>query len=243
VRKGPTDKKGFTAAPDSAREGGFTLLEMVIAITLVATIVVVIMGAMRLGYRSIASGEKKMETLERFRSSLTIIDAQIQSAVPLTQEQDGAKHFYFKGARTALSLVTNYSIWGGRRGHVLVDYRVDYDEKGKLVLFASEGTVGTLQKRTTVLLKGFDQIFFEYWYIDPTEETGRWVDQWTEEAKTPARVRLWMVSGGRQLSVIIPMPAEGTISRLDFGTAIHLASAPCRPESPGVIWGRQGRAA
>ena len=75
------------------RVAGFTLLELIISITLVAIIVLIISVAANLGYRSFNSGEKKMNAVERLRSSLTIIDAQIQSGVPLTLEDGGVKQY------------------------------------------------------------------------------------------------------------------------------------------------------
>jgi general secretion pathway protein J len=202
--------------PGSSNKG-FTLLEMIIAITLVATIMLVVAGAMRLGYRSVASGEKKIENLERFRASFAIIDAQVQSAAPLTYDSQGTKRTYFEGGRDFLRITTNYSIWGGRRGHVIAEYRVQMDESGKAALFASESMVGTANKQTTVLFKGFDQIYFEYFSQETGEETGRWVDQWAEEARTPLKVRVSLTSGQRGISLVIPMRAEGSLTqaRLD----------------------------
>ena len=65
---------------------GFTLLELIISITLLGIIVLVTVGAMRLGSRSVDSGEKRIASLERIKSSLNIIESQIQSEVPLTYD-------------------------------------------------------------------------------------------------------------------------------------------------------------
>ncbi len=46
---------------------------------------------MRLGYRSLDKGEKKAEALERFRVSLNLMDAQIQSGIPLKQQGTGRR--------------------------------------------------------------------------------------------------------------------------------------------------------
>jgi general secretion pathway protein J len=203
----------MTRISGKRRNKGFTLLEMVIAITLVAMIIVVAMGAMRLGYRSVASGEKKIENLERFRASFAIIDAQVQSAAPLTYDSMGAKRPYFEGGRDFLRMTTNYSIWGGRKGHVIAEYRVQTGEDGKVILFASESMVGTAYKQVTTLFRGLDRIYFEYFSQETAEEAGQWVDQWTDETKTPHKVRVSLVSGQRWISLIIPMRAEGSLTQ------------------------------
>ena len=155
------------------RTAGFTLLELIISISLMAIIVVIIAGAANLGYRSFNSGEKKLNAVERLRASLTIIDAQIQSGVPLTLDDGGVKQYYFMGERDTLKFSTNYSIWGGQRGYVIVNYRVEADDRGKRTLFASEYKVGMESQKETKLLDGFDEISFDYFNQDATRRRGR----------------------------------------------------------------------
>ena len=215
-------------------EKGFTLLELVIAITLVATIILIVTGAVRLGYRSVNSGERKMENLERFRASLMILNAQIQSGVPLNFDDNGSKRLYFEGSRDYMRIATNYSIWGGRTGFVVASYKIQVEENGTATMYVTESLVGTTGVRQTRLLKDLDQIYFEYFYRDSTEEVGEWVDQWTDDTKTPERVRIWLVSGSRQMALIIPMRAQAseTQAMLDPGmrdwTILRFAAADMR---------------
>jgi general secretion pathway protein J len=197
------------------RVAGFTLLELIISITLVAIIVLIISVAANLGYRSFNSGEKKMNAVERLRSSLTIIDAQIQSGVPLTLEEGGVKQYYFAGEQDSLKFSTNYSIWGGQRGYVIVNYRVDTDDRGKRTLFASEYKVGMENQKETKLLEGFDEITFDYYKQDATEEEGEWITQWVDEEMMPIRIKINLVRGGNSLSYIMPVRVGGAIGESD----------------------------
>jgi len=199
-----TQKKLSTTA-------GFTLLELIISIALFSIIVLIIAGAANLGYRSFNSGEKKLNAVERLRSSLTIIDAQVQSGVPLTLEDGGVKQYYFTGEQDALKFSTNYSIWGGQRGYVIVNYRVDADDRGKRTLSASEYKVGMENQKETKLLEGFDEITFDYFKQDATEEAGEWISQWVEEEMMPTRIRINLVKGGKSLSYIMPVRVGGPI--------------------------------
>jgi prepilin-type N-terminal cleavage/methylation domain-containing protein len=198
-----------------AKIAGFTLLELIISIALFAIIVLIIAGAVNLGYRSFSSGEKKMNAVERLRSSLTIIDAQIQSGVPLTLEDDGVKQYYFMGEQDSLKFSTNYSIWGGQRGYVIVNYRVEADDRGKRTLFASEFKVGMESEKETKLLEGFDEITFDYFRQDATEEEGEWINQWVDEEMMPTRIRINLVRGSTSLSYIIPVRVGGEIGEVD----------------------------
>ncbi len=190
---------------------GFTLMELIISISLVAIIVLIVAGAANLGYRSFNSGEKKLNAVERLRASLIIIDAQIQSGVPLTLEDGGVKQYYFVGEQDLLKFSTNHSIWGGQRGYVIVNYRVETDDKGKRTLFASEFKVGMEIQKETKLLEGFNEITFDYYRQDATEEEGEWITQWVDEEMMPTKIRLNLVQDSNSLSYIIPVRVGGAI--------------------------------
>jgi general secretion pathway protein J len=190
---------------------GFTLMELIISISLVAIIVLIVAGAANLGYRSFNSGEKKLNAVERLRASLIIIDAQIQSGVPLTLEDGGVKQYYFVGEQDLLKFSTNHSIWGGQRGYVIVNYRVETDDKGKRTLFASEFKVGMEIQKETKLLEGFNEITFDYYRQDATEEEGEWITQWVDEEMMPTKIRLNLVQDSNYLSYIIPVRVGGAI--------------------------------
>jgi general secretion pathway protein J len=193
------------------RNAGFTLLELIISITLVAIIVLIVAGAASLGYRSFSTGERKLNAIERLRASLIIIDAQIQSGVPLTLEDGGVKQYYFVGEQDSLKFSTNHSIWGGQRGYVIVNYRVEADNQGKRTLFASENKVGMENQKETKLLEGFNEITFDYFKQDTTEEEGEWVTQWVDEEMMPTKIRLNLVRGSTSLAYIMPVRVGGAI--------------------------------
>jgi general secretion pathway protein J len=184
---------------------GFTLLELLISIVMLGIIIVILVGALRLGFRSVESGEKKIESLERMRVSLSIIDSQIQSQIPLTYQEEETTKYYFTGEKDSLQFSTNYSIWGGQKGYVIVAYSVSPEEEGKAVLYASEHIVGVEETKETKLLDAFDDIYFEYFYKGPTDEVGNWVEQWTDTSKIPGKIKVHLMSGKKDLSLIIPV--------------------------------------
>lgn len=191
-------------------EQGFTLLELLISFAIIALIVLIIAGAMRLAYHSVESGEKRTEFLERLRGSFSIITAQIQSQAPLTYLDDAEKKFYFAGEREMMKFATNYSIWGREKGYALVTYRVELDSNSKKSITAAEQTIGVENLQETKLLIGFDEIYFEYYYKDPTEEKGSWTDHWTEKTSVPDKVLLHLVSDKKDFSMIVPMRTAAT---------------------------------
>jgi general secretion pathway protein J len=188
---------------------GFTLLELIISITLIGIIVMILTGAMRLSYRSVASADRKIESLERIRSSFTIVDSQIQSYIPLKYIDEASNtRYYFTGQREYIQFSTNYSIWGGQKGYVIATYKVSVDNAGKEFLSAYENVIGTSLNRETRLFTGFDRIYFEYFYKEPAEEEGQWTDRLPDdilEQVVPEKVRISLVDGYKTLSLIIPV--------------------------------------
>jgi hypothetical protein len=196
-----------------AFDRGFTLLELLISFTLLTVIVVIAMGAMRLGSRSVAAGEKKMDDQERFRTVLFIIDAQIQSQLPLTYGEAGNRKYYFRGDVKTLGFSTSYSIWGGRRGYVIVDYRVEADGSGREVLSASEQIPGIDGRWNTFLLEA-NGISFDYFYKDPTEEQGEWLKLLPEGNIIPEKIRLHLTRGEEKIALIFPVRVQHGIAPL-----------------------------
>lgn len=198
-----------TADGRAAAKKGFTLLELMVSVALLAVIITVISGAVRLSCRSVDLGERKIESLQRQRMSLAIIDAQVQSGFPLPREDHGVKVLDFEGKRDMLRFASNYSIWDGERGFVQVTYRVVQTDKGKRVLYASENTVGVENRKETKLLEGFDEIYFAYFFMDPATHEPTWTDLWTDDRAMPQRIAVNMTRGGTKYSLIIPIRTGG----------------------------------
>jgi len=191
---------------------GFTLLELMISIAIVGIMVSILVAVLRLGFRSVEAGEKKIESLERVRASVNLIDAQIQSEIPLTAVENGETKYLFTGQPALLEFSTNHSIWGGERGYVVVSYRVVEGEQGKRTLWASENGVGQENKKEIKLLDLFDEMYFEYFYQDLTEKEGKWIDEWTEATFLPQKIRLHLIKDRKDLSLILSMITGGVLA-------------------------------
>ncbi|MGD0884288.1 MAG: prepilin-type N-terminal cleavage/methylation domain-containing protein [Thermodesulfovibrionales bacterium] len=198
-------------APLRGSREGFTLLELMVSMAVLGLIVLIVAAAMKLGFRSVEAGEKRMDSIERTRASLTLIEYQIQSEIPLFVNDNGTLKSSFTGDKTSLQFFTNYSIWGGEKGYVSVSYSVESDSAGKKILSVSENIIGVSNSAETRLLNGYDDIFFEYFYKDPTEEEGQWVEKWPDDTSIPDKVRIHLVNGYKDYTLIVPMRARGTM--------------------------------
>lgn len=185
-------------------ERGFTLLELMISMLLILLVVLITTGAMRLGYRSVESGERRIESQERFRTSLNVVESQIQAGIPVSTTEGGDTKYHFRGEPDALRFSSNYSIWDGRRGYLIAEYRVAPDAGGKKRLVASEHTIGLSDRRETLLMSAMDEIRFEYFHTGIAEE-GSWSPRWTDDTGIPTKVWVGLSYRGKDFSTLIPV--------------------------------------
>lgn len=174
---------------------GFTLLELIISITLMALIVTISVSGFRLAYRSIDKIELKSEEMERLRSFLSIIDAQVSSLQYILETKDTEKLNYIVGDSNSFQFVSNTSIWDRESGYVLVKYNITQDENGKKDLFISESQLNGEGVLSAHLLKGWDRIWFEYAYADTLFGEETWHSGFSEKVGTPKIVRITLQKG------------------------------------------------
>jgi general secretion pathway protein J len=183
---------------------GFTLVELVIAMTLMALIGVGLSGVLVIGARSASSAERKTEQARRYRIATELIVRQLRSTTALRLPEDeneeqgeGEDVAYFVGESDRLSFITAAPQAPENSGLAVVDLWV---EDGQLMLsespyflLASEGKIGAEFEKLTfaaTLLYDVESISFEYQQSDLERET--WVDSWdaSDEDALPVAVRI-----------------------------------------------------
>jgi prepilin-type N-terminal cleavage/methylation domain-containing protein len=191
------------------KEKGFTLLELLISMTLFLLVIVILGSALRLGFRSIGAGERRIDTLERYRSSYRIVMTQLQSSAPLTyDDEDGAKKFYLKGDATHLQFATNQSIWGGEMGCVIVSYRLETGNEGKSILYASERSINREEAQEIKLFDDLKSLSFSYFGREATEEEGKWSEEWSDNTKYPEQIKVNLSRDSGEGKLLIPLYAR-----------------------------------
>ena len=131
------------------RERGVTLLELMIAITLVAGLSTGMLMAMRTSLLTYEKTAKKLESNRRFVKTQQILSNQIAAVIPVqgacagSEGQTVAGISFLSGLPDALRLVTSYSIAEGARGYPqIVEYRVLPGERGSVgPIFRSRDTM------------------------------------------------------------------------------------------------------
>jgi len=209
------------SAPDARR--GFTLLELVIALTVLAMIAGSVAAGIRLAVGSIERGEAVTRDAARLRAVVEIFERALMSADPLPIPVGDNTTAYFAGEEKSIRFLTAgapSAVHGG--GSCLISFfeREGGEGSGIAVATASpfrdggaEGWDGTEKAR--ILVPGGGELAFSY-SGGPTEEGAwEWVSAWDlkETGRLPAAVRVEFSvpspSGSRKTAVVVPVPVGG----------------------------------
>lgn len=183
---------------------GFTFLELLISITMLALITAILGGALHMMHRTLDKGEKKIHSLERTKISLSLLESQIQSTFPYQYyDEEGQKKIFFTGDKEKLILTSNYSLWRGARGNNFVTYDIQTNEQGKKFLKIAEQIIGTETKEETILFDDCPGINFEYFLKNAFEE-GKWIEEWPAEEKgMPGKIKINIDYGVKKITLMV----------------------------------------
>lgn len=123
-----------------AREAGFTLIELMIATTLVAAISVTMLMAMRTSLITFQKTDDRLDSNRRVVAVEQILSRQIGGVMPVTGTcNGGARVAAFNGTGQTLYLVSSYSLSEGSRGYPrLLAMQVVPGERGGWRLIVNE---------------------------------------------------------------------------------------------------------
>jgi general secretion pathway protein J len=193
---------------------GFTLLEMVLALSIFGMITATVYSAFYFGHRAVASGERAADENQRMRLSEELLGRQLRSAVFYFAIYEEDQIPFFVGATDGLSFVSSAPQSRGGLGLALVTYRI---VEGKLILEERTGFTpdelydppNDAPVERAVLLEGFSAAWFEYL---PREEVDLgWANKWDarDEDTLPAAVRVSVDGlsffGGQRWERVIPL--------------------------------------
>lgn len=185
---------------------GFSLLELLIAVTILGIVILVIGGAMRLGISSVEKGERVVSETERIRSTLLAVDRQVGALIPATHTVDGERVIWFSGDNERCLFVTTSSLWGRRDSFIEVLYSVEDSEEG-FRLREIERLPGEEDGLDMVLLDGLEGAGFTYLSLDENGEPV-WHERWEEKDRFPEAVAFSISGATFKYDLLIPLRAK-----------------------------------
>jgi general secretion pathway protein J len=185
---------------------GFTLLEMIVTLTILGFILLIIFGAFRLGTSAWERGESSREEYQKVRAVSQLVSRQLKSAVPYKIRTEKAEGDYlaFEGTAYSLKFISALSMRAKQpEGFVyaIYEFRDEGNEKGRLIVYEQRVLIRKnffeeepKEDAGVPLIEGISDIGFEYYREGNPEKnlTEGWVDEWDakEEKELPRAVRM-----------------------------------------------------
>lgn len=193
---------------------GFTLIEVVLAMTLFALLGTILYGAFALSHSALAKSQTGAARSQTMRSTADLLGNYIRSAHPYRRSPQ-EQAVFFEGKSDRLALISAYSHGMGGRG--MAEVRMAVVEEGvggRAVLSLEETTPVRVGEEETsagqvhrvVLREGIRN--FRLAYLDPQLDEERWEERWDGEERRmlPRAVRLSFVdAGGQEVRWIFPL--------------------------------------
>lgn len=180
------------------RVGGFTLIEVMLAITLVALIMGMAYGGFRASIRATTSGEALIEDTNRLRVTHQFVRRQLSQARPLIIEQDEndeAEQIRFEGERQRVRFVAPMPGYLSYGGPYVQQLSLERGNDGLDLVFYFAMLNGYLPgdleaSDGVVLMEGLDDGGFFFLGLDEEDQTPFWADFWEHNARLPLAVGL-----------------------------------------------------
>lgn len=203
--------------PAAKRQLGFTLLELVVSISLAAVVLMILTSGLRLTEGAWRRGIEREGVIEQSLAESEAIQAQMSSAIPRVfttrQDQRPLELLSFRGDAKQVRFLSSYS-WEGERnsGLWLASYRVVRESDGREQLLVSETGLRHDQQFANFLLSNelsatrvlsfndrADSIDFSYLRSSSPGNPAAWVEEWKCEKQKvlPRGVRVHWQTGKR----------------------------------------------
>jgi general secretion pathway protein J len=190
---------------DLSSKLGFTLIEVLVALTILGFILLILFGAFRLGFSAWNRGESMKEEFQKVRIISQMISRQIKSAVPYkikTQKAEG-DYLAFEGKAHSLKFVSAFPMKAKKAEgfvYAVYEFKEGGKEGGRLVLYEQrvlnkDFFADDLREDLGIsILEGISNVRFEFYREEDPEQNKpeEWVEEWNakEEKELPKALRM-----------------------------------------------------
>lgn len=174
---------------------GFTLIEIMLAVSILAMVIATIFTSFRIGINAWEKGESKIKAFQTRRAVNSLIYREIKSAYPYTitpgELDTHSKYNAFFGESDSLKFVSYASTTGRNTGLSLIEIWSEKDEG--LFIGEREALVSNLSDLNDIDLRDEDiavsacseikKISFRYFERNNNDEEGEWLNSWDPKDK------------------------------------------------------------
>ena len=182
-------------------QSGFTLLELLISVTLLGMILVLLFGGLRLGVRSWDAVQQQVDNLNTERSVESFLRREMSLAQPYRWKGGTGQRLAFLGERSKVNFVAQLPARIGGGGLYAISLEIENSAKGKrlvwrhLPLSPLVQDFATVSQAPEIVLAGaelsaVDDIWLTYFGRAIDTAAPVWVEHWESDARLPMLIRI-----------------------------------------------------
>lgn len=206
------------------RQAGFTLMEVLAALALLALLLVGVYSGIRTATHSVRAGSAAVERLDAVRSTQQFLRRELEQA--MTEQlaaNDKDEAIFFKGDAHTMSFVAPLPGYLGKLGPQAQTLRLVDNGKGGQRLEVSfallpPGGKPLKSGAPQVLLEDVHTGSFHYRGLDSQGHPGAWRDDWPEGDRLPQLVRIDLALDGTVdwPQLVVPLRVDASANQRAF---------------------------
>jgi prepilin-type N-terminal cleavage/methylation domain-containing protein len=191
---------------------GFTLIEVILALTIFALMGGIIYGAFALGHSAVEKSAANSTRSQKQRATADLLGSYVRSSFPY-RESPQDPSIYFDGDSDSVTFVSAYSQSLGGRGMAKIQISQEEGSNGWSSIKVEEttpvrisGDAGSAVSHNIVLQDNVKD--FRLDYLDPQSEDEKWEERWDGKEKRvlPRAVRIsYTPQYGKEIRWVFPV--------------------------------------
>lgn len=180
----------------SQTESGFTLIEVLIAMTLLGVIMALLFASLKISAESWEKSEKKVSDIGDIAAVVNFFQRHLVDARPLWNDfNKQEKLFSFQGVSQSLQFVSAFPASAARSGLQLFTLElvnIDKEQAIKVTLtpFYPPPEGEDWMKEDDILIHHVENFTLAYFGQEKGQNESRWTDQWLENDTLPSLVKI-----------------------------------------------------
>jgi general secretion pathway protein J len=197
---------------------GFTLVEMLVSLSVASLLIGLVYGTVRIGQRSAAAIDHRVEDAEVMRIGWEFLQDAVRRARPMPDPSLDDEPTSFDGNRDRLSFVADMPAYVGLGGLMRIGLAPDTTAEGDRLIVTRErfDVTGEAPEpapdsvQSAVLVDRLERLTITYFGQRPEDDLADWHDTWQELPAIPNLVRIEIVpEGSPAWPVLIASPSTG----------------------------------